>query len=157
MPTKPKTHNQPYEKVKPAEKDESVLLAAVWFYFRRLNHVNILSLSPPNRQEKFLLLCKRCMVSTISGHTMMMYLVGTLTHPFWFATAENEWQSLFWRYIPSWFTVSGKALLTDYFRGDSTFYTMRYIKAWLVPILVWSSFIFVLFSSFVPCTHQRVY
>jgi len=98
-------------------------------------------------QELSVMYIMMSMVSTISGHTMMMYLVGTLTHPFWFATAENEWQSLFWRYIPSWFTVSDKAILTEYFRGESTFYTTRYIKAWLVPMSAWSAFIFCLFST----------
>jgi len=31
------------------------------------------------------------MLSTISGHKMMGYLMGALAHPFWFATPENEW------------------------------------------------------------------
>ncbi|MBD3183489.1 hypothetical protein GF312_14435 [Candidatus Poribacteria bacterium] len=87
------------------------------------------------------------MVSTISGHTMMMYLVGALAHPYWFATPENEWQSLFWRYIPDWFTVSDKTLLNDYFKGQSSFFRMTYIKAWLVPMLAWCGFIFVFFST----------
>jgi len=98
-------------------------------------------------QELATMYIMMCMVSTISGHTMMMYLVGALAHPFWFATPENEWQSLFWQYIPNWFTVSDRAILTDYFQGESTFYNLRYIKAWLVPMLVWSGFIFVLFST----------
>jgi hypothetical protein len=98
-------------------------------------------------QELLVMYIMMCMVSTISGHTMMMYLVGALAHPFWFGTAENEWQSLFWRYIPDWFTVSDRTLLTDYFRGGSTFYSVRYIKAWIVPMLAWSSFVFVLFST----------
>ncbi len=98
-------------------------------------------------QELSIMYIMMCMVSTISGHTMMMYLIGALAHPFWFATAENEWQSLFWRYIPSWFTVSDKSLLRDYFEGSSTFYTAKYIKAWLKPMLAWSAFIFVLFST----------
>ncbi len=77
----------------------------------------------------------------------MMYLIGALAHPFWFATAENEWQSLFWQYIPNWFTVNDKLLLRDYFEGGSNFYTAKYIKAWLKPMLAWSTFIFVLFST----------
>jgi len=100
-----------------------------------------------SHRELLIIYIMICMVSTISGHTMMMYLVGALAHPFWFATAENEWQSLFWRYIPSWFTVSDRTILVDYFEGGSTFYTTQYIKVWLIPMLVWSSFIFVLFST----------
>jgi len=98
-------------------------------------------------QELSIIYIMMCMVSTISGHTMMMYLVGALAHPFWFATAENDWQSLFWRYIPGWITVSDKSVLADYFRGDSTFFKTQYIRAWLVPMLAWCSFIFVLFST----------
>jgi len=48
------------------------------------------------------------MVSTISGHAMMAILMGGLAHPFWFASAENEWTELFLDYIPSWLTVRGK-------------------------------------------------
>jgi len=87
------------------------------------------------------------MVSTISGHTTMMFILATLAHPFWFASPENEWQSLFWQYIPSWFTVSDSDVLSGYFGGESTFHTMKHIKAWLGPILVWSALIFFLWFS----------
>ena len=40
------------------------------------------------------------MVSTISGHAMMAILMGTLAHPFWFASPENEWAQLFLHHIP---------------------------------------------------------
>jgi len=87
------------------------------------------------------------MVSTISGATTMTPLLGTLTHPFWFASPENEWQSLFWRHIPSWFTVSDTKVLEGYFSGESTFHTIRHLKAWFIPILTWSFFIFFLYFS----------
>ena len=83
------------------------------------------------------------MLSTIGGHTLMCFLVGTLAHPFWFAGPENEWASLFWRYIPRWFTPP-TSVLKDYFEGDSTFYTMKHIRGWLTPVIVWSSFIAVI-------------
>jgi hypothetical protein len=54
------------------------------------------------------------MVSTISGHAMMAILMGTLAHPYWFATPENEWAQLFWRHIPSWITVSNTESLRCY-------------------------------------------
>ena len=38
--------------------------------------------------------------STTAGHSMMEILVSTLGHAFWFATPENDWKDLFWRYIP---------------------------------------------------------
>ena len=87
------------------------------------------------------------MVSTISGHTMMDYLLGTLSHPFWHASPENEWQRLFWQYIPPWFTVSEREILRGYFYGESTFHTIQHLKAWTIPILMWSAFVFFLYFS----------
>ena len=87
------------------------------------------------------------MVSTISGATTMTPLLGTLTQPYWFASPENEWQNLFWQHIPAWLTVSDTKILEGYFHGESTFHTMEHVKAWLVPVLTWSSFIFFLYFS----------
>ena len=87
------------------------------------------------------------MVSTISGHAMMAILMGTLAHPYWFATSENEWAQLFWQHIPSWITVSNTEWLRGYYEGESTIFTSEHLRAWLVPVLVWSGFIFVLYGS----------
>lgn len=105
-----------------------------------------LSLSPA---ELLIIYVMVTMVSTISGHAMMAIMFGTLAHPFWFASPENEWQQLFWKYIPSWFTVSNTEVLREYFVGESTFHTVERIRAWAVPILAWSSFIFVLYFSLI--------
>lgn len=85
--------------------------------------------------------------STISGATLMTSIMGTLAHPFWYATPENEWQRLFWQYIPSWFTVSDLNILKGYYSGGTTIHTVEHIKAWSVPVIVWSTFTFVLFFS----------
>ena len=84
------------------------------------------------------------MLSTISGHTMMGYLMGALAHPFWFASPENEWSELFLGHIPSWLTVSDKRVLKGYFEGESSFYLSYNLKAWIAPVLVWSSIVIVL-------------
>ena len=82
--------------------------------------------------------------SGIIGHDMMQILVPYLGHAFRFATPENEWKELFWRYIPSWLSVSDKEILRGYYQGESTFYTARHIKGWLNPIVWWSVFISLL-------------
>lgn len=84
------------------------------------------------------------MLSTISGHTMMGYLMGALAHPFWFVTPENEWSELFLGNIPSWLTVSDKNVLKGYFEGESSLYLAQNLKAWLAPVLVWSGIIIAL-------------
>ena len=86
------------------------------------------------------------MLSTISGHPMMGYLLPAIEHPFWFASAENEWEQLFGNYLPKWLVVHDKDALQGYFQGESSLYDIRYIKAWLSPVLVWSGFIIVLWT-----------
>ncbi|MBD3184825.1 hypothetical protein GF312_21260 [Candidatus Poribacteria bacterium] len=117
-------------------------LITVGFFLRRIS--SKLALSPA---ELLVIYVMVTMVSTISGHTTMTPLLATLTQPYWFATPENEWQSLFWQYIPSWMTVSDMDVLSGYFTGESGFHVMENMKAWLVPVMVWSAFIFFLYFS----------
>lgn len=107
----------------------------------------VLRVSPKralSQAEMLVIYVMTVMISTLSGHTMMSFLMGGLTHSFWFASVENEWAELFLNHIPSWFTVSDKAILEGYFQGESSFYIARNIKAWLAPMVVWSSIIIVL-------------
>ena len=87
------------------------------------------------------------MVSTISGHAMMAILMGTLAHPFWFATPENEWAQLFLHHIPEWLTVHDSEWLAGYYEGESSIYFQEHLRIWVKPILIWSSFIFLLYGS----------
>lgn len=57
-----------------------------------------------------------------------------------FASPENDWEDLFWRYIPDWFTPS-EDVLENYFEGESTLYTLVHIRGGLVPVMVWTVFI----------------
>ena len=87
------------------------------------------------------------MVSTISGHAMMAIFMGTLAHPFWFASPENQYVELFARLIPQWLTVTDPLLLTGYFDGESSLYAGRHMRAWLVPVAFWSLFITAVYGS----------
>lgn len=82
--------------------------------------------------------------SAIGGHSMMQILPPMLGHPFWFATPENSWQDLLWPYIPQWLSVSDKKALQGYYEGETTLYTIQHLKAWLMPVIAWSAFIFVI-------------
>ena len=82
--------------------------------------------------------------SATAGHSMMEILVSTLGHAFWFATPENDWKDLFWRYIPGWLAVEDKGVLSGYYDGDSTLYTTRHLLGWLTPVINWFAFLFTL-------------
>ena len=94
-------------------------------------------------QEILVIYIMVVMVSTIGGHTMMTFLIGTLAHPYQFASSENEWADLFWRDIPWWF-VPKNDVLDGYFKGNSNFYIKMHLDGWLIPILVWTGFVTML-------------
>ena len=83
-----------------------------------------------------------CMATSIGGHGFVQILPPLMGHAFWFATSENEWQQLFFRYLPAWLIVSDKTVLKGYYQGDSNLYLYEHIKTWLTPLLWWSAFVF---------------
>ena len=84
------------------------------------------------------------LTTIVSGLDMVQVLVPLLGHAFYYATPENEWQSLFWRYLPNWLTANNIDVLDGYYKGQTTFNTIKHIKAWSQPILWWSVFFFML-------------
>lgn len=82
--------------------------------------------------------------SVISSHFTLQVLIPIIPHAFGFATPENEWKELFFRYIPKWLSIDNEKVLSDFYRGESTLYTAEHIKGWLEPVLWWSAFLFAL-------------
>ena len=90
--------------------------------------------------------------SATAGHSMMEILVSTLGHAFWFATPENDWKDLFWRYIPRWLAIADKDVLSGYYEGDSTLHTRQHLLGWLTPVMNWFAFLFALLFVMVCIT-----
>jgi hypothetical protein len=81
-----------------------------------------------------------CLGSSVAGNNFLENLVISLGHGFWFATPENEWSELFFRYVPDWLAVKDKAVLRGFYEGDSSLYFMEHISAWLKPLAFWAGF-----------------
>ena len=84
--------------------------------------------------------------TAIGGHMCVQILISVISYAFAFATPENDWQALFWNYIPEWLSVRDKGALDNLYRWDSTLYLAPHIRAWSPPMLVWGCFLFALFS-----------
>ena len=82
--------------------------------------------------------------SSLAGHDLLSGLIPMIPHPFWYATPENDWAALFHRHIPDWLAVKDKAFLTDYYRGESSFYHWEVVQGWVVTTITWGSFVCVL-------------
>lgn len=92
------------------------------------------------------------MLTTISGHTMMGYLIPVLAHAFQFASPENEWIPLFGHHIPTWIAVKDSRILEGFYEGDSTLYTDATLNAWIPPVLAWSCFVIALWLTLLAVT-----
>ena len=77
---------------------------------------------------------------TLAGHDTLQNMFGTIVHPFWFATPENEWSDLFFRYIPKWLTITDKTVLEGFYGGESSIYNMKNFKPWIIPLTTWGIF-----------------
>jgi hypothetical protein len=82
--------------------------------------------------------------TALAGHDTLQLGIPGLSFPFWFATPENKWDSLFNHYFPKWLTVQDKEFLAPYYYGASTLYTKERILTWAGPVLIWCLFILAL-------------
>ena len=90
---------------------------------------------------------------TFAGHDTMQNMFGSIAHPFRFATEENEWQTLFFRYLPSWLTISDSQSLRGFYEGEATFYTKHNFFVWLKPLLFWGLFFLIMMFMMLCITH----
>jgi len=97
-----------------------------------------------NQAELLVVYAMLCISSAIGGLDMMQILIPLISGTTLLATPENEWESLFSKYIPDWLSVNDKEVLRAYDFGESSLYLSEHIKSWLIPILSWCAFIFAM-------------
>ncbi len=110
----------------------------------------------PLKQEELLLLYVMLVVScTFAGHDTLQNLFGAFTYPFWHETPENKWRSLFFSYLPSYLVITDKDALTAMNHGNVSIYSppgQVYLRAWIVPLLVWGFFFLTLVGMYLCLT-----
>ncbi|MGC8668226.1 MAG: DUF6785 family protein [Chthonomonadales bacterium] len=74
-------------------------------------------------------------------------LFPMLGHPVHYATPANNWNALFIRYLPRWFTVTDPAALTPWYTGHAHPYTWSHLRAWALPLAAWGGFILLLLGT----------
>lgn len=65
------------------------------------------------------------------------FLVPAMAAPLGFASPENRWEELFFRYIPNWIGPNDPRLLRRFFEGGELPWSM-----WFKPVMLWSGFVF---------------
>lgn len=97
-----------------------------------------------NKAEMAVIYVMLSIATGLVGHDMIRQLVPMIGNAHWYATPENEWQELFFRYIPDWLAVEDKKVLEGYYQEESNFWIAENFKAWLHPTLAWSAFTIVM-------------
>lgn len=112
--------------------------------------------SVPLRQEEMLLVYVMLVVScTFAGHDTLQNLFGSIGHAYFHATQDNKWQSLFFRFLPSFLLVTDTAALKGYYGGHVSIYSpegQHYLTSWIVPLIAWGLFFLTLLGMYLCMT-----
>jgi hypothetical protein len=81
--------------------------------------------------------------SGIVGDQFMAILVPSLAHPFRYATDANKWAEIILPYLPAHAVVSDPVAVRNFYEGGTTLYKMANLRPWLLPGLLWATFIAV--------------
>ena len=83
--------------------------------------------------------------TSVIAHDNMVSLMGLFTHPFWFATPENEWAQILQPHLPKWLVMEHVKLARPFYEGGENFFTGGYLRYWIVPILSWTAIASLIF------------
>jgi hypothetical protein len=108
------------------------------------------------RQEELLLIYIMLVTScSFAGHDTLQDLFGTIGHPYWNASPENRWQSLFFRFLPKWLVVTNHPALAGFYHGNVEIFGpdgRQYLISWLVPLAAWGAFFLTLVGMYLCMT-----
>ncbi len=81
--------------------------------------------------------------SVVAGVGHLGFFLPFLADPFYFDTTANHWKD-FWHLLPPYLGPRDPAVLRGFFAGHATAFTAPVLRAWLLPLTVWSVFLLVL-------------
>lgn len=87
--------------------------------------------------------------TTMCSHDLTQILIPLLIHPFRFATPENGWERLFFRYLPAWLTVRDETALRGFYEGHANFFAPDIWPVWVRPLGLWLGFVLLLMLTLV--------
>ena len=82
--------------------------------------------------------------SGVVGDQFMAVLIPSLAHPFRYADEVNRWAEKLLPFLPHHAVVSDPVAVRHFYEGDSSLYLRANWSPWLIPGLLWASFIAVL-------------
>jgi len=127
-----------------------LLLSVIGLLFMLLILNSILKRSIPpwalSPSEMMVIFTMTTVSATISGNDLLQILLPNLMYPFYLG-APSAGYNRFFHFIPRWFMPQDKDLITGFYLGDQDFWRFfrpEVWRAWVLPILFWSAFLFIL-------------
>ena len=82
----------------------------------------------------------------LASHDLIQDLFGTLGHPAHFANDTNQYEKLFWRYLPHNMYVWNKPALDGFYGGGKDPFVWSILQFWVKPLALWGSLLIVLIA-----------
>lgn len=83
-------------------------------------------------------------VTMLAGHDSLQLGIPAMSFPAHFADASNRWDQMFVQKLPEWLVVTDRETIRGFYTGYDSFYKWEYVRAWMGPVLWWTSFIVAL-------------
>ncbi|MFC1716216.1 DUF6785 family protein [Candidatus Poribacteria bacterium] len=92
-----------------------------------------------SNSELIVIYCIMLIPAGIPSLGLSAYVVPILASPPYYATVENEWETLFFQYIPDWIAPSGDKAMRYFYEGLPGGMGIPW-AVWVKPLVLWSIF-----------------
>jgi hypothetical protein len=97
-----------------------------------------------HRNELLVIYLMVTIASALAGHDLVQVVAPQVVTPFYLASPENKWETLFFQYIPDHLSIRDPRIFVPAFTGYTTFFTKERLLAWAIPGGSWAIFLAVL-------------
>lgn len=92
-----------------------------------------------SNSELIVIYCMMLIPAGIPSLGLSAYLVPIMASPPYYATVENEWETLFFQYIPDWIAPTNSKAMRYFYEGTPGSMNIPW-GMWIRPLLLWSIF-----------------
>ena len=100
--------------------------------------------------------CMMAIIASFPASAFERYFPGPLASLTYFATAENEWETLLQPHIPKWMFLSDSKAAKYFYEGLPAGIPINW-RVWMRPVMFWACFMLVMFSmmAFLSCMFRK--
>jgi len=82
----------------------------------------------------------------MASHDLFQNMFGAIGHPYRMVSPDNNWEKLFFRYLPKWLLVTDKNALAGFYQGGTSPYRGEILVHWIVPLAGWTGLMLVMMT-----------